>query len=126
MCSADGEALTGMRSYHVYSLFGNALDNAIECLASVDDQSKRMIYLGVGRKGDMVVIRVENYTPADPVVRDGSLQTTKADVSNHGYGVKSIRNVAETYGGSADFFVMDHVFFLVVTMPAPPKSRAAS
>lgn len=126
VCSADGEALTGMRSYHVYSLFGNALDNAIECLASVDDQSKRMIYLGVGRKGDMVVIRVENYTPADPVIRDGSLQTTKADVNNHGYGVKSIRNVAETYGGSADTFVMDHVFFLVVTMPAPPKSRTAS
>lgn len=117
VCSVDGELLRGMRSYHVYSLFGNALDNAIECLSAVSDRSRRVVWLNVERVGEMVVVRVENYTPAEPVVRDGSLVTTKADSESHGYGMKSIRSVAEAYGGSAEFFVEDHLFCLVVTIP---------
>ncbi len=117
VCSVDGSALAGMRSYHVYSLFGNALDNAIECLSAVEDETRRVVRLDMGRIRDMVVIRVENYTPAEPMVRDGALLTTKREPEGHGYGMKSIRNVAEMYGGSAEFFVEDHVFRLVVTLP---------
>nr|WP_239471512.1 GHKL domain-containing protein [Olsenella profusa] len=106
-----------MRSYHVYSLFGNALDNAVECLSQVEDRSRRVVWLNVEPVGEMVVVRVENYTPSEPVVRGGSLVTTKEDAASHGYGMKSIRNVAEIYGGTAEFFVEDHLFRLVVTMP---------
>lgn len=118
VCSVDGEALEGMRSYHVYSLFGNALDNAAECLAAVDDASRRVIRVYVGRSAGMVVVRVENYTPAAPHVENGTLVTTKADAASHGYGVKSIRNIAESYGGTAEFFVEENVFCLVVALPA--------
>ena len=117
ICSADGEALGGMKSYHIYSLFGNAIDNAIECLEKVDDKSLRSISVGVVRAGDMVVIRVENYAPSEPVADGDGLATTKADPEGHGYGTRSIRGIAESYGGTADFFVKDHVFFLVVTLP---------
>ena len=117
VCSADGEALGKMRSYHIYSLFGNAIDNAIECLEKVDDRSRRTISLSLSRVGDMAVIRVENYTPEEPVVENGALVTTKQDAQGHGFGVKSIRGIAEKYGGTAEFFVRDHVFYLVVALP---------
>lgn len=117
ICSADGEALGTMKSYHIYSLFGNAIDNAIECLEKVDDRSKRTISLTLARSGDMAVVRVENYTPEDPTVENGELVTTKDDAKSHGFGVKSIRGVAEKYGGTAEFFVRDHVFYLVVALP---------
>ena len=117
ICSADGEALGTMKSYHIYSLFGNAIDNAIECLEKVDDRSKRTISLTLARSGDMAVVRVENYTPEDPTVENGELVTTKDDAKSHGFGVKSIRGVAEKYGGTAEFFVRYHVFYLVVALP---------
>lgn len=117
VCSVDGSCLSGMTHYHIYSLLGNAIDNAIECLTKVEDETKRVIDLTVSRHGDMAVICIENYTPAPPVLRDGALVTTKQDAAGHGYGMKSIKNIAELYGGTADYFVEDEVFYLLVTIP---------
>lgn len=117
VCSADGRCLSGMTHYHIYSLLGNAIDNAIECLAKVEDASKKVIGLTVNRHGDMAVICIENYTPTPPALRDGVLVTTKEDASGHGYGMKSIKNIAELYGGTADYFVEDEIFYLLVTLP---------
>lgn len=130
VCSADGSCLSGMTHYHIYSLLGNAIDNAIECLAKVDDAAKKVISLTLSRRGDMAVICIENYTPSPPVLRDGVLVTTKQDALGHGYGVKSIKNIAELYGGTADYFVEDGIFYLLVTLPcigaeARPSDAAA-
>ncbi len=126
VCSADGEAFEGMSSYHIYSLFGNALDNAIECLSTVDDLSRRVIRVNAARQGKMVVIRFENFSPKPPVVEDGQVKTTKADASSHGFGVRSIRAIAENYGGSAYFFVEDQIFYLVVCIPAEGLQKVAA
>ena len=80
-----------MKHYHIYSLLGNALDNAIECLTQVNDASKRVITLDISRCRDMAVIRVQNYTPAPPTLRDGAIVTTKQNTEEHGYGIKSIK-----------------------------------
>ena len=117
VCSADGTCLAGMKHYHIYSLLGNAIDNAIECLSQVEDPEKKVIDLDIRRRNDMAVIRIENYTPTAPVLQDGAIVTTKRDPSGHGYGLKSIRNIAEQYGGTADCFVEDSVFCLLVTFP---------
>ena len=58
VCSADGSCLENMKHYHIYSLLGNALDNAIECLTQVNDASKRVITLDISRCRDMAGIRV--------------------------------------------------------------------
>lgn len=126
VCSVDGQCLSGMTHYHIYSLLGNAIDNAIECLAKVEDGDKKVIDLSISRRGDMAVICVENYTPELPVLHDGALVTTKADPTGHGYGMKSIKNIAELYGGTADYFVEDGVFYLLVTLPyMEVKERSA-
>lgn len=59
VCSADGSCLENMKHYHIYSLLGNALDNAIECLTQVSDASKRVITLDISRCRDMAVICVQ-------------------------------------------------------------------
>ena len=117
VCSVDGGCLPRMKHYHIYSLLGNAIDNAIECLMKVDDASRRVISLDISRCRDMAVIRMENYTPAMPVLQDGVLVTTKRDAVEHGYGMKSIKNIAESYGGTAGYFVEDEIFYLLVTLP---------
>ena len=40
-CMADGKALDFMEAGDLYSLFGNALDNAIEAVSRLDDSEKR-------------------------------------------------------------------------------------
>lgn len=117
VCSIDGSCLSEMKHYHIYSLLGNAIDNAIECLAKVEDTSKKVINLDISRFNDMAVIRMENYMPTLPILHNGVLVTTKQDASGHGYGMKSIYNIAELYGGTADYFVEDEVFCLLVTLP---------
>ncbi|WP_294517621.1 GHKL domain-containing protein [uncultured Pseudoflavonifractor sp.] len=117
VCSVDGSCLSGMTHYHIYSMLGNAIDNAMECLAKVEDKEKKVINLSICRRADMAVICVENYTPVPPVVRDGALVTTKQDAASHGYGTKSIKSIAELYGGTADYFVEEEIFYLLITIP---------
>ena len=122
-CVADGELLKFMHVTDICTIFGNALDNAIECLTQVNDASKRVITLDISRCRDMAVIRVQNYTPAPPTLRDGAIVTTKQDTEEHGYGIKSIKSIAELYGGTADCFVEDSIFYLVVTFPCGKSQK---
>ena len=117
VCSADGSCLERMKHYHIYSMLGNALDNAIECLEQVSDPEKKVITLDIHKDKNMAVIRVENYTPNRLLFKDGNLVTTKADEHDHGYGVKSIQNTAEIYGGIAHIFVENEIFYLLITIP---------
>ncbi|MCR5102415.1 MAG: ATP-binding protein, partial [Butyrivibrio sp.] len=117
VCSADGSCLNRMKHYHIYSMLGNALDNAIECLCKVSDPEKKVITLDIHKEKNMAVIRVENYIPNQPEYKDGSIVTTKSDDKEHGYGVKSIQNTAELYDGTAYTFVENEIFYLLITLP---------
>lgn len=117
VCSVDGSCLSGMTHYHIYSMLGNAIDNAMECLARVEDPEKKVIDLSICRRADMAVICMENYTPEKPVMHNGSLVTTKPDAASHGYGTKSIKSIAELYGGTVDYFLEGDQFCLLVTIP---------
>lgn len=66
---------------------------------------------------------MENYTPVLPVLDNGALVTTKQDSAEHGYGTKSIRNIAELYGGTANYFVEDHIFYLVASFPCKEGTK---
>lgn len=101
-CIADGEALDFMQVLDITTLFGNALDNAIESVMQEEDAEKRLINLRVARQGEMVHIHIENYCKESVVFKDGLPLTTKSDKDYHGFGIKSICHIAEKYGG---FFV---------------------
>lgn len=113
----DGSLLSKMEDVDIYSLFGNAIDNAIECLKSVEDAEKRTITLTVRKVGEMVKIQIENYTPSEVPIVEGLPQTTKQDKLSHGYGVKSIAYIVKKYGGIANFETKDHTFILDVMIP---------
>lgn len=94
----DGAQLDFMRDADIYSLFGNALDNAIEAVKDVDEE-KRNIGISVKRVGEMVSVHVENYLDK-PLEMNGDLpRTTKKDKEFHGFGLISIRNIVQKYGG---------------------------
>ncbi len=81
-------------------LLSNLLDNAIEgCLNSNVPQ----IELIVKRKKSMTYVAVKNSIAGSVLDKNPGLKTNKKDKSAHGYGIRSIKNIAEKYNGSVDF-----------------------
>ena len=116
-CVADGAQLAFMDVMDICTLFGNAMDNAIECQLSIPDKEKRLIHLEVYTKKDFLVIRCENYCPVPPAFQHGLPVTTKADREYHGYGLKSMRYTAQKYGGSMMVQAREEWFQLTLLFP---------
>lgn len=116
---ADGKLLSGMSSMDIATLFGNALDNAIEAVSPIGDAQRRLIRLALYARNQFIVISVENYfdSPLN-IDNEGNLRTTKRKgAGRHGFGVKSIQHIAHQYGGEATIRATDHWFTLTVLLP---------
>ena len=121
-CVADGKLLDFMHVMDICSIFGNALDNAIEHVTLIPEKEKRLIHVTVASKKNFVLIKVENYCDT-PVYKDDRalIKTTKADKDNHGFGLSSIRAAAEKYGGVVDFGQQNDWFYLTILIPDSQK-----
>ena len=120
-CMADGELLDFMTPVDLYTLFGNALDNAIESVRQMNDPQRRTVAVTVCRNHGMALIQVENYYAHPIKMKDGLPITTKKDVSQHGYGLKSISEIAARYGGLSRIQTDDDIFILSVLIPLPQQ-----
>lgn len=120
-CVADGKSLDFMDKTDIYSLFGNALDNAIEAVTRLKED-KRNIGVVVRRLGNMVSINIHNYYEGDIALDgDGLPVTTKRDRNYHGFGMKSIKQIAEKYNGSCKVSVKNNTFALNVLVSETEK-----
>ncbi len=117
-CIVDGKLLSFIKNSDLYALLGNILDNAIEAVDKVDDQTKRCINFIVEKKHGAVTVCADNYYTGE-IVKDenGIIVTKKTDESRHGFGLKSIREIANRYDGifdvntEKDIFRLSIVFF---------------
>ena len=116
-CVADGARLAFMDVRDICTIFGNILDNAIECELGIKDKSKRLVHMAVYAKKDFLVIRCENYCPTRLEFLDGLPVSTKQDKAYHGYGIKSIRHAAEKYGGAVTIHERDDWFEISAMIP---------
>ncbi len=118
-CMIDGELLSFMKKSDVYSLFGNAIDNAIEAVDKINDEEKRCINVRVKKSRGMILIHVENHYLGELSFEEGLPQTTKKDKRYHGFGMKSIRMIAEKYHGFLSAGSKDNIFSLDILLPVP-------
>lgn len=106
---------TNIKSVDLVAILGNLLDNALEALRSAEDHF-RYINLTIRRINDMLVIKVENGCSVVPTITNGSLQTSKADKTLHGWGLQSVRTAAKRYDGVVETEYNNHTFRAVVTL----------
>lgn len=118
-CIAEGSLLTFMSVTDLCTIFGNAMDNAIENVVMIEDPEKRMIHLTVAAKKNFVYIFIENYCTSDIRLKDGYPVTTKKDKRNHGFGIKSICYSVEKYEGTVKFGAENSRFSLKILIPVP-------
>ena len=99
----------------ISTIFGNALDNAIEASEKLSD-SLRLITAKASRIHDMLVIAVENNTLLD---LPSDAKTSKEDTFLHGFGIANIRKTAEKYDGQCMVKSGGGKFILKVMIPIP-------
>lgn len=117
VCVADGAQLDFMSAMDLCTIFGNALDNAIEYELTIPEKKKRIVRIEVFAKNSFLIIRVENYFEGTLRLTNGLPDTTKAERDYHGFGLKSIRYTVEKYGGSMNVDAAGNWFRLHILLP---------
>ena len=99
----------------LYTLLGNAIDNAIEATRKVSD-ANRYIGMQINKKGNLVFIHLENTFNNVLNENNGKLITTKDDNQAHGYGILSMEIIAAKYGGTISHKVKNNIFELNILL----------
>lgn len=116
-CTVTSARLDRLDLVDLYTLLGNAIDNAIESVDKLSDPEKKVISLHVRDQGQMLHIQIDNYYEGSLELSDGLPVTTKEDKRNHGYGVKSIRAIVTKYDGQLLIGTEGQVFSLQILIP---------
>lgn len=107
-----------LEALDISTIFGNALDNAIEASEKLPED-QRIITVKADRVRDMLAIVVENNVPPDMSFPD---KTTKKDTFLHGFGLSNIKRAVERYGGQCNVKTEYGVFRLKIMIPIPSYS----
>ncbi|MBQ6678141.1 MAG: GHKL domain-containing protein [Clostridia bacterium] len=101
------------------SLIGNMFDNAIQ--GAAECKGSRMIRLDISRDGDGYRILMCNSVPAPVLKSNPNLETTKKGRESHGFGTKIIRQIADKYNGTTDFYDAEGGRFCCSVVVYPEK-----
>lgn len=118
-CVADGSQLSFLDPIDLYTIFGNALDNAIESVSQLANPEQRIISVSIWAKNGLVMIQMENYYEGTLSMQDGLPITSKGSRINHGFGLKSIRTTVEKYNGHMTLHTGEQLFVLRISFSAP-------
>ena len=90
----------GINEMDISVLLSNALDNAVNGCAGAD---KPRVELVIGTRMAFTYIIVQNSIGASVLANNSMLVTSKRDKALHGFGINSMRRIAEKYDGSIEF-----------------------
>ncbi len=117
MVMLDGSYLNNIKVADLYSIFGNAIDNAIEAVSQLEDEEKKIINITSSMLGNLLSIRIVNYYSGNIKMKDGFPQTSKEDNGYHGFGLKSINYILQKYGGTMSVHQENNMFTLTMLIP---------
>lgn len=116
-CVADGTLFSFMDTMDICSIFGNALDNAIEYEEKIEEKEKRLIHVAAVSQKNFLIIRFENYCEESLELDKVVSTTSKGDSNFHGYGLKSLRYTVKKYGGEVNINKENNWFVLKILIP---------
>lgn len=121
-CMADGKKMNFMADSDIYSLFGNAIDNAIEAVVRLTNKEQRNIGLTVVAERNMLSIHAENYFDGQLFIEGNQIKTKKENKLIHGFGLKSMSMITEKYGGYLSVSTSENVFYVNIVIPIPSEN----
>lgn len=108
------EEILNIDSRDICVLIGNALDNAIEYLEA-HPVCKQVIHIRIVFSKGIFDIKVTNEVSEKIIINNNFIPSSKKE-DGHGYGLKSVRCIAEKYGGVMLLVCTDKQFELGVVM----------
>ena len=106
----------------IYTLLGNALDNAIEAVSKYKEIEKRVVSLTISAKESFLCIQTNNYYEGKLEFKDGlPISTKKRNRAYHGFGMKSMKHLSEKYGGTMVASLDNGIFMLQIVLPIPKE-----
>lgn len=103
-----------MKCVDLTKLLGCALDNAIEAILRIEDDTKKRLKIRMYNNGPYLIVCIGN-SIAKGIDVDFSHTSKTYDEKNHGFGVKDIKSIAFEYDGSAYYeFEKDFVMLNVI------------
>lgn len=109
------EAGSFIEPLDISTIFGNALDNAMEASEKLSED-RRLITVKANRVRDLLVITIENNTSS---VLSEPKVTTKKDPFAHGFGISNMKKTVERYGGQYSMKIENGRFLLKILIPMP-------
>jgi len=96
------------------ALVANALENALNGIRESMVENP-VLNLNFSMHNDMLVFSLDNSCKADLLLSGQTLASSHG--KDHGYGTRSIRSIANKYGGTTDFHASNGSFQLMVAIP---------
>ncbi|MCD8022270.1 MAG: ATP-binding protein [Lachnospiraceae bacterium] len=122
----DGSLFQFIDGIDLCTIFGNALDNAIESCEQIPDEKDRQLSIKAVQKGDTLILAFRNTFAQEPSFHSGLPVTTKEDRESHGYGPGNIRLVAQKYRGELACRVENEEFVLTLLFPMPGQEQKSA
>ncbi len=107
--------------HRVCNILSNALQNALEELATLPPQD-REVSLQMKYNKDYLIFRLKNRCHEGLSVEKGTIPSTDKRDKGHGYGLKSIKETAEALGGDMLCYTENRNFVLDVMLLAKKPS----
>lgn len=108
-----------MPSIDIFSLIGNAMDNAIEAELK-ENKDQRLISMRLYKEDNSVFFEMQNYCSHINEL-DENLKTSKKDKKYHGYGIKGMRYITQKYHGTFDIEKTEELFCVFISIPLNQK-----
>ena len=110
-----------IRGVDLCVILGNLLDNAIE--AEIKEPVHKEIRLIGKNDFGIVYFCVKNYIGQTVLGANSDLKTTKAHSTEHGYGLKTVRELSHAYNGEMKIYEEDHYFCVEVFLFQPEAEQ---
>ncbi|MBO6242130.1 MAG: GHKL domain-containing protein [Butyrivibrio sp.] len=110
----NGAELSFMDDVDIYSLFGNAFNNAIHATKKLPED-ERFIMLTVSSGGGTITIHIENSFDGNVVMENGIPKSLR-DPRYHGFGMRSMERIVKKYDGTIAVKAEGKVFKLDIIM----------
>lgn len=105
-------------AYDLTIILANILDNAVT--ASLECVENRFISLRINYNKNYLIIALRNSYSGVLNIQNGELKSTKQAKTNHGIGIKNIKQAVERYGGILDI-QYDDTFQVAISIPLLPN-----
>lgn len=120
-CSVEND-ISGIEDIDLCNLLGNLLDNAITAAENCDNEL-RLIEVSISTCGSRLIITVKNSIQASVLNVNAKLKSTKSNPDEHGFGIKSIKSIAEKYNGTTDFYEEGLTFISRIELHKKPEIK---